>query len=215
MKINVKTMFLSLGTAAVLVLSSCAGPGATGPGTQTATTEPTAGTTTGMTTGMPTDMTVAAVVTVDPGQYSKPDDATLRATLTEVQYAVTQLNDTEHAYSNDYWDNTEPGLYVDVVTGEPLFTSTDKYDSGCGWPSFTRPIDPLVLTWHVDTAYGLVRTEVRSRVGDTHLGHVFTDGPADKGGLRYCINSASIRFIPLAEMEQKGYEAYMRAIIEA
>ena len=153
-------------------------------------------------------------VVVDPNLYSKPDDATLRATLTAIQYAVTQNADTEQSFGNEYWDNKAPGLYVDVVTGEPLFTSTDKYDSGCGWPSFTKPIDPLVVTYIEDVSYGMVRTEVRSRVGDSHLGHVFDDGPADKGGLRFCINSASIRFIPLEDMEEQGYGIYIRAIME-
>ena len=153
-------------------------------------------------------------VVVDPNLYSKPDDATLRATLTAIQYAVTQNADTEQSFGNEYWDNKAPGLYVDVVTGEPLFTSTDKYDSGCGWPSFTKPIDPLVVTYIEDKSYGMVRTEVRSRVGNSHLGHVFDDGPADKGGLRFCINSASIRFIPLEEMEEQGYGIYIRAIME-
>lgn len=156
-----------------------------------------------------------AVVTVDPSLYSKPDDATLRKILTTAQYAVTQENDTEHAYSNEYWDNHDPGLYVDVATGEPLFSSADKFDSGCGWPSFTRAIDPLVVTYIEDTTFGMVRTEVRSRVGDSHLGHVFEDGPVDRGGLRFCINSASIRFIPLADMVSEGYGDFVRAIMVA
>jgi peptide methionine sulfoxide reductase msrA/msrB len=154
-------------------------------------------------------------VTVDPSLYAKPDDETLRRTLTAAQYAVTQENDTEHAFSNEYWDNHEPGLYVDVATGEPMFSSKDKYDSGCGWPSFTKPIDPLVVTYREDTAFGMVRTEVRSRVGDSHLGHVFEDGPKDKGGLRFCINSASIRFIPLSDMASEGYGDFVRAIMDA
>ncbi len=156
-----------------------------------------------------------APVTVDPSLYAKPDDETLRRTLTAAQYAVTQENDTEHAFSNEYWDNHEPGLYVDVATGEPMFSSKDKYDSGCGWPSFTKPIDPLVVTYREDTAFGMVRTEVRSRVGDSHLGHVFEDGPKDKGGLRFCINSASIRFIPLSDMASEGYGDFVRAIMDA
>lgn len=148
-------------------------------------------------------------VKVDPTLYSRPDDATLRKVLTEAQYRVTQLNDTEYAFSNEYWDNHEPGLYVDVVTGEPLFSSRDKFDSECGWPSFTKPVDSDVVTYREDTSFGLVRVEVGSRVGDSHLGHVFNDGPADRGGLRYCINSASIKFIALADMEKEGYGKYI------
>ena len=137
--------------------------------------------------------------------YPVPSDEALRATLTDEQYRVTQEGDTEYAFSNAYYANHERGLYVDVVTGEPLFLSSDKYDSGCGWPSFVKPIIPDVVTEQPDTRYGMVRTEVRSRAGGTHLGHVFPDGPADRGGLRYCINSASIRFIPYDEMEAGGY----------
>ena len=138
-------------------------------------------------------------------EYIVPSDDVLRATLTDIQYRVTQESDTEYAFSNEYFDNHEKGLYVDVVTGEPLFLSTDKFDSGCGWPSFVQPIIPDVVVELTDTSYGMTRTEVRSRAGDTHLGHVFTDGPTDRGGLRYCINSASIRFIPYDEMPAEGY----------
>lgn len=150
---------------------------------------------------------------IDPADYPKPSDEELKATLTEAQFNVTQKNDTETAYSNDYWDNYEPGLYVDVATGEPLFSSADKYDSKCGWPSFTKPIEPGVVTEHVDSSFNMKRTEVRSRAGDSHLGHVFSDGPIDKGGLRYCINSASILFIPAADMEAKGY-GYLSSLVE-
>lgn len=146
------------------------------------------------------------VVIIDESKYPKPSDEELRKTLTEVQYKVTQENDTERAFSNEYWDNKEPGLYVDVATGEPLFTSSDKYDSGCGWPSFTKPIVPEVVHYDEDTSFNMTRTEVRSRAGDSHLGHVFDDGPVDKGGKRYCINSASIRFVPLKDMADEGYE---------
>lgn len=142
---------------------------------------------------------------IDASLYPKPSDEELKAILTEAQYKVTQENDTETAYSNEYWDNYEPGIYVDVATGEPLFSSADKYDSKCGWPSFTKPIEPEVVTEHEDTSYNMVRIEVRSRSGDSHLGHVFNDGPKDKGGLRYCINSASILFIPQEDMAEKGY----------
>lgn len=137
--------------------------------------------------------------------YSKPDDAELHKLLTPAQYNVTQKSGTERAFSGQYWDNEEPGIYVDVVTGEPLFSSADKFFSRCGWPSFTRPISPLVVTEHEDTSFGMARTEVRSRVGDSHLGHVFADGPEDRGGLRYCINSVAIRFIPYEDMDEEGY----------
>ncbi|QHJ72087.1 peptide-methionine (R)-S-oxide reductase [Planococcus halotolerans] len=142
---------------------------------------------------------------IDPAAYPKPSDEELKEKLTEIQYNVTQNDDTETAYSNEYWDNYEPGLYVDVTTGEPLFSSAEKYDSETGWPSFTKPIDPAVITEHSDTSGFFKRTEVRSRAGDSHLGHVFTDGPKDKGGLRYCLNSAALLFIPADEMEKKGY----------
>ena len=142
---------------------------------------------------------------VGAGRYLKPDEATLRHRLTPEQYAVTQQNATERPFTGAYWNFDEPGLYVDVVTGEPLFSSGDKFDAGCGWPSFTRPVDPQVIREKLDSSHGLMRTEVRSRSGDAHLGHVFTDGPASKGGLRYCINSAALRFIPLEELEKEGY----------
>ncbi|MGT2784139.1 peptide-methionine (R)-S-oxide reductase MsrB [Streptococcus merionis] len=147
----------------------------------------------------------ASYPVIDAALYHKPSDAILREKLSDQEYAVTQKNETERAFSNRYWDQFEPGLYVDVVTGEPLFSSSDKFESGCGWPSFTRPISPDVVNYHEDTSFNMKRVEVRSRVGDSHLGHVFTDGPKDKGGLRYCINSLSIRFVPKAEMEKEGY----------
>ncbi|MGI2329011.1 peptide-methionine (R)-S-oxide reductase MsrB [Planococcus sp. YIM B11945] len=149
---------------------------------------------------------------IDPARYPKPSDEVLKEKLTTAQYQVTQKNDTETAYSNEYWDNYEPGIYVDVATGEPLFSSADKYDSNCGWPSFTKPIEPEVVTEHKDTSFNMTRVEVRSRSGDSHLGHVFEDGPKDKGGLRYCINSSSILFIPQAEMEEKGY-GYLKGLL--
>ncbi|MFC7678849.1 peptide-methionine (R)-S-oxide reductase MsrB [Paenibacillus sp. GCM10028914] len=142
---------------------------------------------------------------IDPKLYPKPSDEEIKAKLTKEQYEVTQGKGTERAYSNEYWDNYDPGIYVDVVTGEPLFSSADKYDSMCGWPSFTQPIDPAVVLEYEDTSYNMIRTEVRSRVGDSHLGHVFNDGPVDRGGLRYCINSAAITFIPQADMRAAGY----------
>lgn len=144
-------------------------------------------------------------ISIQAEEYPKPSDEELKKELTELQYAVTQKNDTERAFMNDYFDNHDEGIYVDVVTGEPLFSSNDKYDSGCGWPSFTKPIIPQVVVEVEDLSYNMVRVEVRSRAGDSHLGHVFPDGPKDRGGLRYCINSASIEFIPIEEMEVRGY----------
>lgn len=141
--------------------------------------------------------------------YQKPDDVTLRQKLTAEQYAVTQKNATEPAFKNEYWNEHRPGIYVDITTGEPLFVSTDKFDSGCGWPSFSKPIQKELITEKKDGSYGMIRTEVRSKNGDAHLGHVFTDGPKDKGGLRYCINSASLRFIPKEKMEEEGYGEYL------
>jgi peptide-methionine (R)-S-oxide reductase len=129
--------------------------------------------------------------------------------LTPEQYQVTQENGTEAPGSGEYLDNHEPGIYVDIVSGEPLFASTEKFESGCGWPSFTRPIDDGFINELNDTAHGMTRTEVRSSHGDSHLGHVFTDGPQDRGGLRYCINSASLRFIHIDDMQAEGYAAYI------
>jgi len=150
---------------------------------------------------------------VDPSLYSKPDPETIRKMLTAEQYQVTQENGTEMPGTGLYEKNKTDGIYVDIVTGEPLFSSRDKYDSGSGWPSFTRPIDPAVVNELKDVSIGMLRTEVRSRVGDSHLGHVFADGPADQGGLRYCINSAALRFIPLADMEKEGY-AYLLPLFD-
>jgi peptide-methionine (R)-S-oxide reductase len=130
--------------------------------------------------------------------------------LTPEQYQVTQKDGTERPFANAYWDNKEPGLYVDVVSGEPLFASVDKFDSGSGWPSFTKPIDMDNVVENRDVSHGMVRTEVRSAHGDSHLGHLFPDGPEDAGGLRYCINSASLRFIPLDELETEGYGEYRK-----
>ena len=142
---------------------------------------------------------------IRPEDYTVPDDEELRESLTDIQYAVTQLNETERPFMNEYDDEFRKGIYVDIVTGEPLFSSEDKFDSGCGWPSFSKAIAPEVVNEKEDTSHNMNRTEVRSRVGDSHLGHVFNDGPAESGGLRYCINSASIRFIPYENMEEEGY----------
>jgi peptide-methionine (R)-S-oxide reductase len=139
--------------------------------------------------------------------YRKDPDAI--AKLSPEQYRVTQKSGTERPGTGKYLDNKEPGIYVDIVSGEPLFASSDKYESGCGWPSFTKPIVPANVNELRDNSHGMVRTEVRSVHGDSHLGHVFTDGPADRGGLRYCINSASLRFIHRDDMEAEGYGAYL------
>ena len=141
--------------------------------------------------------------------YAKPDDVTLKNKLSDIQYAVTQKNATEPAFRNEYWNEHREGIYVDITTGEPLFVSTDKFDSGCGWPSFSKPIDKKLIVEKPDTSHGMTRTEVRSQTGNAHLGHVFPDGPADKGGLRYCINSASLRFIPKEKMKEEGYGDYL------
>ena len=140
-------------------------------------------------------------------KYQK--DPAVIAALTDEQYWVTQESGTERPGSGKLLDNKEPGIYVDIVSGEPLFASSDKYESGCGWPSFTKPIENAHVTEHHDTTHGMVRTEVRSTHGDSHLGHVFPDGPRDRGGLRYCINSASLRFVHRDEMESEGYGDYL------
>lgn len=149
---------------------------------------------------------------VDKSKYSKPGNEELKQRLNTKQYEVTQNKATEAPYENEFWDNGKKGIYVDIVTGEPLFVSSDKFDSGCGWPSFTRPVDDEVIEYNEDKSHGMYRTEVTSRVGKSHLGHVFDDGPADQGGLRYCINSASLRFIPLEEMRDKGYGEFIAMV---
>jgi peptide-methionine (R)-S-oxide reductase len=140
-------------------------------------------------------------------QYSKSPEAISK--LSPEQYRVTQQGATERPGTGEYLDNKEPGIYVDIVSGEPLFASADKYESGCGWPSFTKPIEPANINELNDSTHGMIRTEVRSAHGDSHLGHVFSDGPADRGGLRYCINSASLRFIRRDDMAAEGYGAYL------
>ena len=145
--------------------------------------------------------------------YRKPNDDELRGRLTSMQYDVTQRAGTEPPFRNEYWDNHEPGIYVDVATGEPLFSSTDKFDSGTGWPSFTRPLDPNHVVEDTDESHGMSRTEVRSRDGGSHLGHLFPDGPKPTG-LRYCINSAALRFIPASRLREEGYEEFARLFPE-
>ena len=148
---------------------------------------------------------MANSINIDTQKYVRPSEAEIKANLTDEQYYVTQQNGTERPFSHEYDHQFEPGIYVDIVSGEPLFSSSDKYDSGCGWPAFSKPIDTAVINELFDDSHGMRRTEVRSRVGDSHLGHVFNDGLPELGGMRYCINGASLRFIPVNEMEQEGY----------
>lgn len=145
-------------------------------------------------------------------RFAKKSKAALQRELTPLQYAVTQENATERPFDNEYDANFEEGIYVDITTGEPLFLSADKFESGCGWPAFSKPIDKALITEHNDFSLFRARTEVRSKTGDAHLGHVFPDGPKELGGLRYCINSASLRFIPKADMQREGYEDYLKLL---
>jgi peptide-methionine (R)-S-oxide reductase len=141
-------------------------------------------------------------------EYKKDEAAIAR--LTPHQYAVTQESATEPAFGNEFWDKKEAGIYIDIVSGEPLFASLQKFDSGCGWPSFTIPLEKANVVEHQDASHGMLRTEVRSAHGDSHLGHIFEDGPPDQGGLRYCINSAALRFIPYEDLDAEGYGQYKR-----
>ncbi len=155
----------------------------------------------------------AAAAVVNPADYAAPGQEELLTKLSPLQYEVTQNSATEPPFENEYNTHYLGGIYVDITTGEPLFASTDKFNSGSGWPSFTKPIDPNTVREKIDLSHGRVRTEVRSRVGDAHLGHVFEDGPPSKGGMRYCINSAALRFVPLEEMESQGY-GYLKKLIK-
>ena len=146
--------------------------------------------------------------------YTKKTKEELKKVLTKNQFEVTQENGTERSFENEYFNNKEAGIYVDINSGEPLFTSKDKFDSGCGWPSFTKPVENDNVKENKDMTHGMLRTEVRSTHGDSHLGHVFNDGPRELGGLRYCINSAALKFIPVKKLESEGYGEYLEIFKE-
>lgn len=159
------------------------------------------------------DLRKANEIIINKEKYKKPSDDLLRKRLTNIQYNVTQKSDTEQPFSNKYWNSENKGIYVDIVTGEPLFVSSDKFNSGCGWPSFSKPISKDVVKYSGDNSYNMDRVEVRSRSGDSHLGHVFEDGPKESGGLRFCINGAALRFVPLEEMDKEGY-GYLKHLVK-
>jgi len=146
----------------------------------------------------------------DAREFKKPSPDNIRKMLTPEQFHVTRENGTEKPFVNRYWDNKEAGIYVDIVTGEPLFSSLDKYDSGTGWPSFSKPLDKAAVVERSDNSHSMTRTEVRSKFGDNHLGHVFNEGSSSPSGFRYCLNSAALRFIPVGEMEKEGYGEYLK-----
>jgi peptide methionine sulfoxide reductase msrA/msrB len=154
----------------------------------------------------------ARAAIINPADYHAETGDKLRNTLSDIQFDVTQNRATEPPFHNEYFNSFKSGIYVDITTGEPMFASTDKFESGCGWPSFSKPIDPNVVKETEDIAHGMLRTEVKSRVGNAHLGHVFEDGPKESGGLRYCINSASLRFVPKEEMEHEGYDHLLHLV---
>jgi len=161
----------------------------------------------------PNEISTVSEMIVDPGDYQRPSDAEVSAKLSDLQFRVTQNDATEMAFQNEYWDNHEPGIYVDIVTGEPLFSSSDKFDSGTGWPSFTKPMDENTIRLLEDNSLGMRRVEVRSRAGNSHLGHVFYNDPSSPTGTRFCINSAALDFISFEEMEKEGY-GYLKAHVE-
>lgn len=146
--------------------------------------------------------------------YTKKNREQLKKELTQDQFEVTQENGTEKSFENEFWNNKEQGIYVDINSGEPLFTSLDKFDSGCGWPSFTKPVEKDNVQENKDITHGMMRTEVRSKYGDSHLGHLFNDGPRNTGGLRYCINSAALRFIPISRLDYEGYDEYLELFLK-
>jgi peptide-methionine (R)-S-oxide reductase len=151
----------------------------------------------------------------NPSKFKKPTEQELKSKLNPIQFEVTQHEGTERPFQNEYNENNQPGIYVDIVSGEPLFSSLDKFDAGCGWPSFTKPLIKDHLVEKVDNRFMMSRTEVRSKYADSHLGHVFPDGPRDKGGLRYCMNSASMRFIPAEKLQEEGYGEFLELFKKA